>query len=208
MDVSKLSNDISLEEFLKQYKIPGVGPVLSKGIADKVRNASTLRNLLEENTLGYALKEVDGLSEKMSDKIITSLMDVDFFLSLEEMEDSGFKMFDDKTIYDVSELSYSAPRTSIKDISSISGLKGKSIVITGTLSMPRRFFETSIAKLGGKVSSSVSKNTDMLIYSTSDGTDTTKFRAAKKINDGAGYEKVKMLTEVDFNALVKKIATV
>ncbi len=208
MDVSKLHNDITLEEFLKQYKIPGVGPVLSKEIADKVRNASTLRNLLEENNLKYVLKDIDGLSDKTSEKITVNLMDVDFFLNLEEMEDSGFKMFDDKTIYDVSDLSYSAPRTSIKDLSSISGLSGKNVVITGALSVPRRFVETTIVKLGGKVSSSVSKNTDILVYSVNDGTDTTKFRTAKKINDNAGYEKVQMLTEADFNALVKKVSTV
>ena len=208
MDVSKLHNDITLEEFLKQYKIPGVGPVLSKEIADKVRNASTLRNLLEENNLQYVLKDIDGLSDKTSEKITVNLMDVDFFLNLEEMEDSGFKMFDDKTIYDVSDLSYSAPRTSIKDLSSISGLSGKNVVVTGTLSVPRRFVETTIVKLGGKVSSSVSKNTDILVYSINDGTDTTKFRTAKKINDNAGYEKVQMLTEADFNALVKKVSTV
>ena len=208
MDVSKLHNDITLEEFLKQYKIPGVGPVLSKEIADKVRNASTLRNLLEENNLQYVLKDIDGLSDKTSEKITVNLMDVDFFLNLEEMEDSGFKMFDDKTIYDVSDLSYSASRTSIKDLSSISGLSGKNVVVTGTLSVPRRFVETTIVKLGGKVSSSVSKNTDILVYSINDGTDTTKFRTAKKINDNAGYEKVQMLTEADFNALVKKVSTV
>ena len=206
MDISKLNKDISLEEYLNKCKIPGVGPVLSKGIANKVRNASTLRNLLEENTLIHALKEVDGFSDKMSDRVINALTDVDFFIDLEEMENQNFEMFSDKTIYDITELSYSAPRTTVKDLSAITGLKGKNVVITGTLSIPRRFVEASIVKLGGKVASSVSKNTDILIYSTSDGTNTTKFLTAKHINDNAGYEKVQMLTEADFNALVRKIS--
>ena len=70
MEISKLDKNISLEDFLNAYKIPGVGPKLSKSISDKVKNASTLRNLLEENNLKQVLLEVDGLGGNLSKNIM------------------------------------------------------------------------------------------------------------------------------------------
>lgn len=206
MEISKLDKNISLEDFLNAYKIPGVGPKLSKNISDKVKNASTLRNLLEENKLKDVLLEVDGLGGNLSKNIINTLMDVDFFITLEDMEENHFDMFKDSKIYDLSEISELCETITIKDVSgTIKDIKGLKIVITGTLSLPRKFFETAIMKLGGSVANSVSNSTDILIYSTSDGMSTTKYKAATKINSKEGYEKIKMLTEADFNALVKKI---
>ena len=124
------------------------------------------------------------------------------------MEENDFEMFKDSKIYDLSEISKSAkvePVSSSHSLKDIDSLKGLKIVITGTLSLPRRFFETAISKLGGSVTGSVSNSTDILIYSLSDGTYTTKYKAAHKINSKEGYEKIKLLTEADFNALVKKI---
>lgn len=205
MDIEKLKKDISLEEFINAYKIPGIGPSLSKKISEKVININTLRNLLEENSLDVVLKEIEGLGTKVSEKVIETLMDLDFFLILEDMESKGFDLFKDENIYELDELASVRNTINQKDLTGIDSIKDLKIVITGTLSLPRKFFETSILKLGGKISSSVSNNTDMLIYSTYDGTSTTKYKAAEKINKNAGYEKVKLLTEKDFNALVRKI---
>lgn len=205
MEISSLNKDISLEEFINSYKIPGIGPKLSKSISDKVKNINTLRNLLEENNLNEVLKEIDGLGENLAKNVLKSLMDVDFFIILEDMEDDGFALFNDKKIYDLKELSETHKIIAEKDLSSIPSIKGLKIVITGTLSLPRKFFETSIMKLGGKVATSVSNNTDILIYSPTDGMSTTKYQTAAKINKNAGFEKIKMLTESDFNALVRKI---
>ncbi|MFC1767806.1 NAD-dependent DNA ligase LigA [Candidatus Margulisiibacteriota bacterium] len=65
-------------------------------------------------------------------------------------------------------------------------LYGKTFVITGTLSKPRPEFEAEIKKLGGKVSSSVSKQTDYVLAGTDPG---SKFDKAKKLGVKAIGEK-------------------
>jgi len=67
-------------------------------------------------------------------------------------------------------------------------LSGKSFVITGTLSRPRPEVEDEIKSLGGRINSSVSKNTDYLLAGTEPG---SKYEKAKqlgiKILDEEGY---------------------
>lgn len=53
-------------------------------------------------------------------------------------------------------------------------LRGKTVVITGTLSQPREHFEEIIRKAGGKVSSSISKKTNYLLAGTEAGSKLTK----------------------------------
>jgi DNA ligase (NAD+) len=57
-------------------------------------------------------------------------------------------------------------------------LYGKTFVITGTLSRPRPEVEEEIKSLGGKISESVSKNTDYVVVGTEPG---SKFDKAKKL---------------------------
>lgn len=57
-----------------------------------------------------------------------------------------------------------------------SPLFGKSFVITGTLSRPREAFVALLESLGAKVSSSVSKKTDYLLYGESAGSKLEKAR--------------------------------
>lgn len=53
-------------------------------------------------------------------------------------------------------------------------LRGKTVVITGTLSQPREHFEQIIRQAGGKVSSSISKKTNYLLAGTEAGSKLTK----------------------------------
>jgi len=73
--------------------------------------------------------------------------------------------------------------------------EGKTFVITGTLSMPRTFFEEKIKKNGGKVSSSVSKKTSYVLAGENAG---SKFDKALALG-------VIILTEEDFNSLFEGI---
>ncbi len=76
-------------------------------------------------------------------------------------------------------------------------LKGMKFVVTGELSRwSRREIEEFIESLGGKVSSSVSKNTDYLIVGKKPG---SKLKKAKELG-------VKTITEDEFIDLVKKLA--
>jgi len=72
-------------------------------------------------------------------------------------------------------------------------LYGKSFVITGTLSRPRPELEEEIKSLGGRINSSVSKNTDYLLAGTEPG---SKFDKAKKLG-------VKIIEEKEYNMLSK-----
>ena len=73
----------------------------------------------------------------------------------------------------------------------IDNLNCKTFVITGTLSQPRPAFKKVIEQNGGKVSGSVSKNTDYLLCGEKGG--------SKK--DKAETLGVKVLTEEAFKAL-------
>ncbi|MFQ6341772.1 NAD-dependent DNA ligase LigA [Campylobacter sp. VTCC 70190] len=75
-----------------------------------------------------------------------------------------------------------------------SAFLGKSFVITGTLSRPRAEFETLIEKLGGRVSGSVSKKTDFLLFGEEAG---SKLAKAKELG-------VKCIDENAFNELIKE----
>ncbi len=73
-------------------------------------------------------------------------------------------------------------------------LRGKTFVITGTLkALKREEAEEKISRLGGRVSSSISKNTDYLVAGESPG---SKFSKAKNLG-------VKILTEQEFLKTIK-----
>ena len=73
-------------------------------------------------------------------------------------------------------------------------LAGKTFVITGTLSLPRDHFKALIETHGGKVLSSVSKNTDYLLAGESAG---SKLSNAEKLS-------VKIIDEDQLETLIKE----
>ena len=74
-----------------------------------------------------------------------------------------------------------------------SSITGKNFVITGTLSQPRPAFKKIIEDLGGKVSGSISKNTDYLLCGEKGGSKRDK---AEKLD-------VPILNEETFNKLIQ-----
>ncbi len=83
-------------------------------------------------------------------------------------------------------------RSEIRDRSKLP-LFGKTFVITGTLSRPRPEIEEDIKSLGGKVSGSVSKNTDYVVAGTDPG---SKLEKAKQLG-------VKVLNEKELEKVIK-----
>lgn len=73
-------------------------------------------------------------------------------------------------------------------------LSGKTFVFTGTLSIPREEAEAKVKALGGKASSSVSKNTDYVVIGEKAGSKADKARQLH----------VRILTEEEFNELLKE----
>ena len=70
-------------------------------------------------------------------------------------------------------------------------LKGKTFVITGTLSQPRNFFKRQIEDNGGKVVGSVSAKTDYLLCGADPGSKRDKaLKAGVTILDEQGLQKL------------------
>lgn len=74
-------------------------------------------------------------------------------------------------------------------------ISGLSFAITGDLSVPRKFLEEKIISLGGKLSSSVTSNTDYLITNELESS-SSKFKNAKKFG-------TKIISETEFNHLAE-----
>ena len=74
-----------------------------------------------------------------------------------------------------------------------SNIANKTFVLTGTLSMPRKDVENIIESLGGRTSSSVSKNTDYVLAGEDAG---SKLDKAKSLG-------VKIISEDDFKKLIE-----
>ncbi|MBF7046566.1 NAD-dependent DNA ligase LigA, partial [Campylobacter volucris] len=72
-------------------------------------------------------------------------------------------------------------------------ISSKTFVITGTLSKPREDFKQLLEKFGAKVSSSVSKKTDFVLYGEEAG---SKLQKAQSLG-------VKCINEDELNALLK-----
>ena len=72
-------------------------------------------------------------------------------------------------------------------------LEGKTFVITGTLSQPRKHFEELIKANGGKIAKNVSKNTDFLLSGEKAG---SKLKNAEKLG-------IAILTEEQFLEMIK-----
>lgn len=73
-----------------------------------------------------------------------------------------------------------------------SKLAGKTFVFTGTLSRPREEYEARVRELGGRASSSVSKETDYVVAGDNPG---SKYDKAKKLG-------VKIVNEDEFGKLI------
>jgi DNA ligase (NAD+) len=74
-------------------------------------------------------------------------------------------------------------------------LTGKKIVITGTLSTPRKIFQKMIEDAGGEVDKSVGKNTNYLVIEDVNST-SSKAQAARKLG-------TVLLTEPDLLVMIK-----
>lgn len=79
-----------------------------------------------------------------------------------------------------------------KELALNENISNKTFVITGTLSKSRDHFKELIESFGAKVSSSVSKKTDFVLYGSEAG---SKLEKAQSLG-------VKCINEDEFNALL------
>lgn len=168
-DAIQNSKKPELPRFINSLSIRHVGKETSELIAQKFRNFENLKNADFES-----IEEVGGIGEKIAGSI------VEFFKSemnnkmLDELEQNGVH-----------------PQELLIE-ESAGTFNGVTFVITGTLSDTRDVFEKTIKNHGGKVTSSVSKNTNYVLMGENPGSKVDKARTLG----------VKIINEDEFNNII------
>lgn len=164
------SKNVEFYRFLLALGIAEVGVKTAKDIAKHFKTLDNLKNASKEEIL-----KIDDIGEIIADNIYN------FF----------------KERYNIDEIdSLFGCGVKIKEVELLRtnpNITGKTFVLTGTLTKPRGEVETLIENLGGKTSSSVSKNTDYVLAGESAGSKLDKARALG----------VRIINEEEFNDLLK-----
>lgn len=164
------SKNVEFYRFLLALGIAEVGVKTAKDIAKHFKTLVNLKNASKEEIL-----KIDDIGEIIADNIYN------FF----------------KERYNIDEIdSLLGCGVKIKEVELLQtnpNITGKTFVLTGTLTKPRGEVETLIESLGGKTSSSVSKNTDYVLAGESAGSKLDKARALG----------VRIINEEEFNDLLK-----
>lgn len=162
------SKKIDFNKFLFALGIPEVGNKTSKDLAKEFKNLENIQNASKDKILN-----VEDIGEIIADNIIAFFKDENNLKEIESLLSCGI------VINDV--------------INTVQNkLNGATFVITGTLSKPRSEIERLIESFGGKVTSSVSKNTDFVLAGESAGSKLDKAKAfgVKIINENIFYKMI------------------
>lgn len=165
----KNSKKIDFSRFLYALGIPEIGNKTAKDLARKFENLGNLGNATKEDLL-----EVDDIGEVIADNIISFFKDKDNLDEIQNLFNVG-----------VTISGKASAQTNEK-------ISGKTFVLTGTLTRPRREIEEMIENLGGKTSSSVSKNTDFVLAGENAGSKLDKARelGVKVINEDEFFDLI------------------
>ncbi len=165
LDAIAKTKGTTLAKLISAMGIEHIGEVAGKSIA--LEFGLGVVDVTQEQ-----LVEIDGIGEEMA-KSFVEFMRVNRAFVL--------KLFD--TIKPTVELKVEAKENPFKD---------KRVVLTGTMSVGRKVIKELLEELGAKVGSSISKNTDYLIYGEDAG---SKYTKAVKLG-------VKSLTEEEMRAML------
>ncbi len=140
------SKQNSLEKLLFGLGIRHVGAKAAKTLAQEFGNMEMLEKATRED-----LTAINEIGEKMADSVVTFFEQEEAHELLKELKTAGVNM------------EYKGPKP-VSIESSDSFFAGKTVVLTGKLEiMSRNEAKEKIEALGGKVSGSVSKKTDVVI---------------------------------------------
>ncbi|MBW8349408.1 NAD-dependent DNA ligase LigA [Bacillus sp. IITD106] len=147
----------SLEKLLFGLGIRHVGEKAAKTLAEHFETIDKLASASREELLN-----VEEVGEKMADAIATFFENEEFEQLISKLKDAGVNM------------EYHGPKRS-ETANIDSYFNGKTVVLTGKLEkMTRNEVKEKIESLGGKVSGSVSKKTDLVIAGEEAGSKLTK----------------------------------
>ncbi len=169
LEAIERSKKTTLRRFIYALGIPEVGEATAKALADHFRDMKPLMDSTIES-----LQVVKDVGPEMGKAIHGYFEDADNRAMVEALLAAGVKP--------------EAPAAQAAG----GTFTGKTVVITGTLTMPREQAKEEIERRGGKVSGSVSKKTDFLVAGEEAGSKLTK----------ATELGVKVLNEEQFKALL------
>jgi DNA ligase (NAD+) len=165
------SRHVSLARFILALGIRYVGEETAEILADEARSIDKLAEMNENDLL-----EIEGVGEKMAESIAAFFKEKDNLKEIHALLHNGVKPEPPKRI----------KRTD-------HAFSGKTLVLTGALTEFSRSEATELIKeRGGKVSGSVSKNTDFVLVGEEPG---SKYDKAKELH-------IKILSEKQFKEML------
>ncbi|WP_445490027.1 NAD-dependent DNA ligase LigA [Niallia sp. 03133] len=187
--VSNLLNAIqaskgnSLERLLFGLGIRHVGAKAAKTIAMEFNSMDKLANAVKEE-----LTAINEIGEKMADSIVTFFEQEEVQALMDELKSAGVNM------------EYTGPK-SVPAESADSAFAGKTIVLTGKLEqLSRNEAKEKIEILGGKITGSVSKKTDLIIAGEDAG---SKLAKAEEL-DIEIWNEEKLMEELKIKGVFKE----
>lgn len=165
------SKNPTVAKFLTALSIKLTGKETAELLANEFSTLERIMSATKEE-----LSKIDGIGEKVAENIEEFFKDEDNIKLIEKLKSVGINIKE-------------ADTGRVSDV-----FKGKTFVITGTLSKPRSEFENLIKSAGGKVSSSVSKKTSYLLCGENSG---SKFDKATALG-------IMVLTEEEFYELLRE----
>lgn len=173
--LAKAKADATATRLLTALGIPHVGGVVARVIAGRYRQVSALvaaADRLDSEALVAELAELDGVGEVIARSVDAFVRDPAARAVIGKLAARGVDPVE--------------PTAAVID----GPLTGKTLCVTGTLSVPRGQVEARIVAAGGKVAGSVSKKTSYLVAGADTGK--AKLEAANKhgvpVIDEAGLE--------------------
>lgn len=157
LNAIEASKQNSLERLLFGLGIRHVGAKAAKVLAEHFETMDRLQTATKEE-----LMTIHEIGEKMADSIVAYFGKPEVHQLLNELRSYGVNM------------TYKGPKT-VKATDVDSYFAGKTVVLTGKLeTLSRNEAKEKIEQLGGKVTGSVSKNTDLVIAGADAGSKLTK----------------------------------
>ena len=160
-----------LAAFIYALGIPGIGSKTGKDLAQRYGSIHALAEATEEDLL-----TIEGVGPTLARNIVEFFQDERVRRIIRRMEEAG--------------VSPQFERTAVEQ----SAFTGKKVVLTGTLEKyTRKEASEIIERLGGEVSSSVSKATDFVLAGESPGSKLTKAQALG----------VRIISEAEFDEMIR-----
>lgn len=155
LDAIEKSKDCSLSSFIFALGIPNVGKKTATDLANNYKSLDNLKKATIEELI-----TIPDIGNIVADSIVEFLDDPRIINSIEKLFQKGVD-----------------PKYEEDEIISNTIFADKRVVITGTLEgLSRNETKDIVIKLGGKVSGSVSKNTDFVVVGDSPGSKADKAR--------------------------------